>query len=305
MKHLSILLIFLSLTTFAQQRPDSLKKSNQDQSKTAPFSNIKTGPGTNGKDTITGAGVAMAPSSMYFKTKPGKSETIYLTITNDQRRPEQFKISFQDYTMDNDGKRHDVPFGQIPAYGLARFILASPTVVDLRPGEKKKVAITVAMPETEEAYRCSWTEMIVDRMIDRKQLLPEQGSDKEMQMGVIPTYGFAIHIYQNPPNVRLNKVEITKFNFTYEDTSRYVAMKVKNSGDGMGFCKSYVEINNLKTGKAEKVLLKQFVVFPGLERLFEIRVPGKITKGKYSVMLVLDFGSKEQLETAEQEITVN
>jgi len=284
--------------------PDAHKTEAPKPEQSTP-SNIKTGPGTNGKDTITGAGVAMAPSSMFFRTKPGKSETIYLTVTNDQKRPERFKISFQDYVMDNKGKSSGVPFGQVAPYGLSKFVIASPSLVELKPGEKKKVAVTVSMPETDEAYRASWTEMIVDRVTERKQLVPEKGSDKEMQMGIIPSYGFAIHLYENPPNVRINKVEITDFKFTYNDSSKFVSLKVKNTGDGMGFCKSYIEINNLKTGKIEKDMLKQFVVFPGLERVFDLTIPGKILKGKYLMTLVLDFGSKDEIETFELEVTVN
>jgi len=292
-------LISFQLTLVAQEKSDSTKATKAESE-----SIFKTGPGTSGKDTITDTGVAMSPSSMYFKAKPGRSETLYLTITNDQKRSEKFKISFQDYTMDNMGRNTPVPFGSIAPYGLSNYIVAAPTLVDLKPGEKKKVAITVSMPETDVAYKAAWTQLMVDRVHDRAFLLPDKSNDKAVKMGVIPTYGFGIHVYQNPPNVKLNKVEILKFNFTYDDSSKYVALKVKNSGDGMGFCKSYVEINNINTGKIEKHLLKQFVVFPGLERSFDLKVPGKINPGKYSILLVLDFGSKEELEVAEMELNV-
>jgi len=297
-KAVSLILTSLCISVYAQQKNDSTKTS-------APAGPIyKTGPGTTGKDTITGAGVAVAPSTMYFRTKPGKSETIYLTITNDQKHPEKFKISFQDYTMDNRGGTNIIPFGQIAPYGLSSYIVASPTLVELKAGEKKKIPITVSMPETDVAYKATWTQLLIDRVTERKNLLPEKGNEKNMQMGVIPTYGFGVHVYQNPPNVKLNKVVITKFNLTYDDSAKYASVQVKNSGDGMGFCKSYLEINNLKTGKVEKDLLKQFVVFPATERNFEFKVPGKLEKGTYSIILVLDFGSLEEIETAEREITV-
>lgn len=301
-KYSFIFIFFFSVSVFAQQKADTTQKSKTEPGK---ISNIKTGPGTSGTDTITDTGVAIAPSTMNFRTKPGKSETILLTITNDQKRSEKFKITFQDFTMDNMGKTSPVAFGEITPYGLSSYILAAPTVVELRPGEKKKIPITVSMPETDIAYRASWTMMMIDRINERPYILPPNSSDKTMQMGVIPTYGFGVHIFQNPPNVKINKVEITSFKFTYDDTAKYVTLKVKNSGDGMGYCKSYIELNNLKTGKIQKHLLKQFVVFPGLERNFEIMVPGKIEKGQYSVLLVLDFGSKEQIEAAELEVTVN
>ncbi|MCC6690223.1 MAG: DUF916 domain-containing protein [Bacteroidia bacterium] len=298
-----ILFFAVSIQTLVfSQNATEPSKTADDKKATGPI--YKTGPGTTGKDTITGAGVAVAPSSMYFHTKPGKTETIQLTITNDQRKPEKFKISFQDYTLDNVGSNHPIPFGQIAPYGLSSYIVAAPTLVELQPGEKKKVAVTVSMPQTDVAYRACWTQLMVDRVIERGFLIPEKGDDKQIKMGVIPTYGFAVHIYQNPPNVKINKVEITSFKFTYNDSSKFVSMKAKNTGDGMGFCKSYLEINNLKTGKVEKSLLKQFVVFPGQERSLEFVVPGKIEKGKYSVLLVLDFGNNQELEVAESEVTV-
>ena len=298
----TLIWVFTSLNA----QTDTAKTKSVDNAaapaRTGPI--IKTGPGTNGKDTVTGAGVAVSPSSMHFRCKPGRSETMYLTITNDQNKSEKFKISFQDYTMDNFGQTRQIPFGEIAPYGLSRYIVAAPTVVELKAGEKKKVAITVSMPENDDAYKASWTLMMVDKLHERSSILPDKENDKTMHMGVIPTYGFGIHIYQNPPNVRLNKVEILSFNFNYNDTAKFVSLKVKNSGDGMGFCKSYLEINNTKTGKVEKNLLKQFVVFPGNERYLESVVPGKLEKGTYSILLVLDFGSKEQLEVAEQEVVV-
>lgn len=293
-------LVIMHISVSAQQKADTAKAAGKEPAGIV----YKSGPGTTGKDTVTNAGVAVAPSTMYFRAKPGKSETVYLTITNDQKRSEKFKISFQDFTMGNDGKTSPVPFGQQAPYGLSPYIVAAPTLVELKAGEKRKVAITVAMPETDQAYRASWTLLMVDRVTDKKYLAPEKEDDKSMTMGVIPTFGFGVYVFQNPPNVKINKVEITKFNFTYNDSSKFVSLQVKNSGDGMGFCKSYVEITNTKTGKVEKDLLRQFVVFPGADRSFDFTVPGKIAKGKYSVMLVLDFGSKEQLEVAEAEVTV-
>lgn len=123
-------------------------------------------------------------------------------------------------------------------------------------------------------------------------------------MGVIPVMGFGVHVYQNPPNVRINKVEIVKLNFTYNEKNKFVSVTTKNVGDGIGFCKIYIDLNNLSTGFKDKVPLKQFTIFPGRQRDFEFVLPGTLPKGKYIATAVLDFGSNEEIEAAEVEFKI-
>ena len=78
----------------------------------------------------------------------------------------------------------------------------------------------------------------------------------------------------------------------------------KNVGTGLGFCKLYVEINNLNTGYKEKMFIKQFTIFPGKERILDYQLPGAIEKGSYIATAVLDFGSSEEIEAAELEFKV-
>lgn len=255
---------------------------------------------------IKDMGVAVSPSSMRFRIKPGKTETKYVTITNDTYKREKFKLSFSDVGMDNFGKISQVPVGQnAKEYGLVKWISASPNFVELGPGEQKKIAIVLNIPDEEAAYKAGWCLLMVDQAREKNFIAPKADDNKAISMGVIPTYGFGVYIYQNPPNVAISKVEIVSFTFNYDAENRYVHLNARNIGDGIANCKSYIEVNNLNTGYKERLPLKQFNVLPKQERLFEFILPGKIPKGKYSVTGVLDFGSEEELEAAELEITVN
>ena len=252
---------------------------------------------------ITDLGVAVAPSIMRFRATPGESETRYLTITNDTYKHQNFRITFADFTLSDQGTASQLPFGEQHEYGLTRWIVADQTFIELKPGEAKKIGITVNLPDVPEAYRAAWGMMMVDLEREREFLVPPK-SGENVAMGIIPTYGFGIFIYQNPPNTTINKVEITKFDFTYDDKNRYVSMAVANVGDGIGFCVVYLELSNLNTGHQERLPLKRITVLPGQERELEFAFPGDTPKGRYSVMAVLDFGSDTELEAAEMEILV-
>lgn len=257
------------------------------------------------KVKITDMGVAVSPSSMRFRVMPGKSETKYVTITNDTYYPHKFKMTFSDFGMSNTGDIKQTPIGKTDnEYGLTRWVTASPNYVEVQPGEKKKIAIEVNLPDTDAAYKAAWCLLMIDQAKEKDYILPPAAKEGNIAMGIIPVFGFGVYIYQNPPNVKINKVEIVSFTFNYDKDNRYIHLRAKNVGDGIGFCKSYVEINNLNTGYAERMPLKQFNVLPGQEREFEFKLPGNLPKGKYSIMGVLDFGSEEELEAAEMEITV-
>lgn len=321
-KLIALLIAVFPLSVLAQVSEDTLKTvtdtltpaiapAETDTGKilTPDEAEIKTMPDSLTVDTskvkITDMGVAVAPSSLRFRVKPGKSETKYVTITNDTYFPHKFKMTFSDFGMNNSGGIEQKPIGKIDnEYGLTKWITASPNYIELQPGEKKKIAIEVNLPDVDAAYKAAWCILMIDQATEKDYIVPPSAKEGNIAMGVIPVFGFGVYIYQNPPNVKINKVEIISFTFNYDKNNRYIHLRAKNVGDGIGFCKSYIEINNMNTGYAERLALKQFNVLPGQEREFEFMLPGNIPKGKYSIMGVLDFGSEEELEAAEMEITV-
>jgi hypothetical protein len=124
-------------------------------------------------------------------------------------------------------------------------------------------------------------------------------------MGVIPTFSFGIYVYQNPPNVVINKVEITNFSKSLNPKGKTVLeLKAKNTGDGMPFSTSYVELNNIKTGKKIKLGKKMFTILPDHERVFSYELPDNLEKGEYSVLGVLDFGSKTEIGGATLDLKI-
>jgi len=252
---------------------------------------------------IKGYGVAVAPSSMRFRVQPGSSEKKYLTVTNDTYKPYKFSLTFADIEMERNGKTVQVPVGEKAKYGLSSWISAAPNFIELNPGEKKKIEITIDVPDQDDSYRAGWCIGMLDEVKERTEIVSNP-DEKGFTMGVVPTFGFGVYFYQNPPNLEVSDVEIKDFSFSYDDESKYVHLLVKNIGKGISRSKAYIELNEIKTGYYEKMDLKVFNILPGREREFDFKLPGNLPKGHYSIMGVLDFGSDEEIKAASKEIII-
>lgn len=252
----------------------------------------------------TGSGVSVSPSHLHFSVGPGGSKTYKIKINNDTDRPNKFAVKMNDFNMNGRGKSSFIPPGE-GKYSLSKYLTVSPTFIDLAPGEVKEVAVTLSLSGKEQAaFKAAWSVLMIEQVEERKALDPGRGDGKTIAMGVIPTFAFGVFMYQNPPNVEINKVEIIGFKYLEEEAKRSVKIGVKNIGDGVSYCTSYVELTNLNNGEQHKLHVKNFTIVPELIRDFDFDLPEDLSAGKYSAAAVLDFGSDEEIEVAELEFQI-
>jgi hypothetical protein len=278
---------------------DASGQTNTGGKTSGPDSIVKKNPG----DKVSGLGVAVSPSSLRFNVKPGSTVNKTVKVTNDSKTSYKFKVSFSDYQQDANGKPIAVPAGQYK-YGLSKWVNVAPSYFEMKPGEIKILTVTVEVPDKEEGSVAAYSIMEIDQVTERGALDPSKANSNTVSMGVIPTIGFGVYIYQNPPNVKVNQVEISKYSFTAEKgKAASLDMELVNKGDGIGFCSTYIELTNVKTGAQRKLPVKQFTILPGFTRVFSFPLPEDLPKGKYSSVGVMDFGNKEHVEAAELEFT--
>ena len=303
---LSFVCFLFTQKSFAQQVRRALgdtttvKKTLPEATKTPTVAPIKKAV----IDTMPEAGVAVSPSTMRFNVKPGALQTKTLRITNDTKKSYSFQIAFQDYGAGKDGSS-DVPVDKYSMYALSKYIVVSPTFIELKPRESKQITVTLDVPAGDSMAVSMWTILTIDQVLEREKLnVPRPNST--IGMGVQNTFGFGINIFQNPPNVTVTNVEIISmaFNKKLDKKGNSIQLKVKNMGTGIGYCLNYVELTNLVTGKQEKLKVKQFAIFPSYEKELLLDLPFDLEKGPYSAMAVLDFGNKDELQTAEIEFAI-
>jgi len=247
-------------------------------------------------------GVSVSPSSFHLNITPGKSVVKEIKVKNDTKKTTKFNVGFNDFEMNNLGKPI-TPTQKDCKYCLSRYISAAPSYFELKPGEEVKIKLNIAIPDSEDAYKALWTIVTIDQVTERPPLDLEPHPNR-LSMGVIPSIGFGVYVYQNPPNVKINKVNIEKFQYTEKEGKRYFDLKVKNIGDGISYCSSYVSLTNLNTGEQKKVSVKNFTILPQFIRDFKIDLPTNLLPGKYSAVGVVDFGNEEEMIAAQADFEI-
>lgn len=259
------------------------------------------------EEAAPAGGVAVSPSTIRFTAKPGTPQIRTLKITNDSKRKCKFQITFQDVGIDESGKK-EMPVSQKYRYSLSKYLVVSPSYVELNPGEARVVEVTANIPGGDSTAIAMWTTLIVDEVRDRDKMEVPNPNNKTIGLGIYAGIGFGINVYQNPANVAVNSVEIMQLKFdkaaSQNKNVNTLIMNVKNTGDGIGYCLYYIELTNLITGKQSKLKVKQFGVLPGHAKEIRFDLPKELAKGKYSGMAVLDFGDKDVLQTAEIEFSL-
>ena len=300
MTRLSTFLIVLIIcgecfTVLAQTDSTSIAKPDSTSATTVnPSVNIPEASGENNYQT---KGVSVSPAHFHLTQKLGEAKTYKISVHNDTKIAKQFKVNIYDFNMNGKGKTSFMAPGN-GKYSLAKWINISPTFIELKPGEKKEVKFTVSVPNNEAGEKSAWSVIMLEQESPRKTLEPPSKGDGTVALGVIPTYAFGVFVYQNPPNVATNKVEIINFSFAEKDTAQMITIEAKNIGDGIAFCTSYIDLTNLKTGQQERLTVKTFTIVPELIRDFIFVLPKNLKKGNYLAIGVLDYENSEEIQAA-------
>jgi len=261
----------------------------------------------NGSNKKTAArkstGVSVSPAHFHFAQKPGEIKTYDVTVNNNTSLPKQFNVNMYDFDMNGKGKSSFLPLGT-GKYSLSKWLTTSPSFIELKAFEKKIIKLTVSVPQNEAGNKAAWAILMVEQVTPRKSLINTNSSNNTVALGVIPTYAFGIFAYQNPPGVIDNKIEFTDFQLKGDDKVKKLFLEVKNTGDGIAYCTSYIDLTNLDTGVQQRLRVKKFTIVPDLVRDFSFSLTG-LGKGKYLAVGVLDYENSEEIQAAKLEFEIN
>jgi hypothetical protein len=167
------------------------------------------------------------------------------------------------------------------------------------------VNFTVSIPTDSTANKAAWSIVMIEQEEPKKTLDPASQSDKTIALGITPTFAFGIFVYQNPPNVSTNSIEITNFSKFSKDSVNTINIEAKNTGTGIAYCTSYIDLTNLTTGKQLRLMVKKFTIVPELTRVFSFTLPKTLEKGKYLAVGVLDYDGSEEIQAAKMKFVIN
>ncbi|MDG1528010.1 MAG: hypothetical protein P8I51_07905 [Polaribacter sp.] len=197
-------------------------------------------------------GVSVAPAHFHFNQKPGEVRTYDITVNNNTSFQNQFNVNMYDFNMNGKGKSSFLPAGD-GKYSLSKWLNVSPSFIELKPFETKLIKVTVSVPNDTDGDKAAWSILMVEQVAPRKSLDNVNGNDNTIALGVVPTYAFGIFAYQNPPNVTDNRIEFTDFQLKSGKAAKFLHLEVQNTGDGIAYCTSYIDLTNLDTGVQQRL----------------------------------------------------
>lgn len=274
----------------------------QEENKSEQITTVSAPPKTPADISKDFTGLSVSPSTLHFNLTTGKSKTMEVKIKNDTKKKYVFQSSFSDFIMGTNGKPVGQPNGS-QKFGLSTWATMSPSYFELEPGTTQKIMVTVNVPEGVESNHAAWTVLMLDEVTKRAPL-NVNGNSNTIALGITPSIGFGVYVYQNPPDHQLEKIEIENFVFSDSTQHRQLKLSASNLGEGIGFCTSYVEITNLATGEQQKLKMQKFTILPGFERVFYYDIPKEMKPGKYSAVGVIDTNNPDQVTAAEIEFSI-
>ncbi len=248
-------------------------------------------------------GISVSPAHFNLNLNPGDTKTYKITVNNSSNYKKQFQVNVYDFNMNGRGKSNFLPAGE-GKYSLAKWLNISPTFIDVKPRERKEVAFTITVPTTDSGFKSAWSIIMLEEQKPRLKINDAKKNGNTIALGIVPTFAFGVFVYQNPPNVLTNKIEITNFTFNNTNTDKTIYIEAQNQGDGIAYCTSYIDLTNLDTGRQTRLKVKRFTIMPDLIRDFIFELPSKMPLGKYLAVGVLDYGSADEIQAAKLEFEI-
>ncbi len=240
--------------------------------------------------------ISTSPTRINFKVQPGASGRSRITVTNNSNDRQGFNVTFGDFNTSISGKSQFSDKG-VESRSCADWLSASPAVFELDPGEAQDISVIMDAPADSSALLARWAVAYVRLRPAADQ---DQGTGSGLNVRVNQSYRFGVYIFQTPPTATEAKGEIIGLN--YEDY--LFTIQMKNAGETFLTCNSYIELTNLSTGETQRVTTKGFTMLPALSRNSVFRIPAETPSGRYSVLAVMDYGNRDEVEAAEMEIVI-
>ncbi|HRH66582.1 MAG TPA: hypothetical protein PLU53_09825 [Bacteroidia bacterium] len=249
--------------------------------------------------------VSISPSRLYYKVGIGEYKNQEISVTNNSSQRQSFTVLFSDFEPAGiEGKSRFMEAGE-SSNSCSRWLSATPSFFEIEPGQTQKIQVLLQVPSSPDANKVKWAAMRIKLTKEKKA--SDLNDKSAIGLGVNETFQFVAHIFQTPPSVTMKSAEIESFKDVKfdDDRGRILVLNMRNTGEAILDCASYLEFTNLQTGEEERLKPVAFTVLPGGSREIKFAVPKSLSKGKYSVLGVVDFGSRENVQAAELQMEVN
>lgn len=248
---------------------------------------------------------AVSPSRVYFNAEPGQTQSRRITVTNNSETSQVFTVSFADFSSPGQDGKTELQDPADNPQSATQWLSASPSLLELAPGESRDVEIVMQVPNLREANRVIWATALV--RLARERTDPPGMADNALGFGIMHTFQFVIHIFQTPPSVTHRDARIISFTDAgkNEEGLRQIRLHVENTGEAIIDVAAYLEITNMRTGQTSRERARAFTTLPGHSRVIHFSLPANMAAGNYSILGVVDYGDRDAVIAAELELRID
>ena len=251
-------------------------------------------------DATPARSVSVQPMDNDFTLKAGETKEFRLFISNKLDKKMAFNVYLSDWRRDTLGKHVYSPVGTEPN-SCSRWITFDKTFIEVDTGKIGVINVKMQVPDSADAVKeMKWAMLFIQSVEEARA--PEV--TKEMKSQIQSSLRFGVHINQTPPSIAADR-DFKLESFLPVSSEKNVFRIVgENTGKVQLTCKSYIELSALSDGKKTKLPSMEVPVFPGQKRYFDFTLPASVTKGKYTMVGVVDAGADLDLAAAQMTINV-
>jgi len=233
----------------------------------------------------------VAPVVINFTANPGEIQTKQINLINHSPKPQKYTLKLSDYEIDAEGNKKAVPLGTSKR-SCADWITLNPSFVELNPNQSISIEALMTVPK--DGFNARWGIIYVE--VSKEQ--SSSDVDKNLATGVVLIPRIVIIVNQSPPSNNNYKASITGLKEVSKpgDKLRSFEVLVTNIGDNVIEANVSLALANIQTAKEEKFSPVKVTVYPDASRTVTLQLPSTLTKGKYALAAILDYGHRQPLE---------
>lgn len=249
---------------------------------------------------LSGQGVTVSPTRLFFSGDTGSVQSQTVTLKNDSPNTVSFSVGLNDWYRDINGQKLYFAPNTLPQSN-ASWLKTSDKNITIAPGETKEVVLTMTVPKPLK------TEGVTNSMLMLTQIARQDDvASKEKSIGIKILFEFALHVFYTPKANTNEDMDFVAIDFvTKKDEKtgveqKLVTAKIKNLGNMNSDSTVEFELMNKSTGAETKLNPQAISMMPGAEQVVSFVVPNNL-KGTYKGVAILRIGSEANVRIGEKE----
>jgi hypothetical protein len=244
--------------------------------------------------------ISLQPTTLDFNVGTAGNQTQTISVANLSDKKVAFQVYLADWLRDSVGT-HQYFKADTLRRSCASWIRLNKNFFELEPRQSTEVIVQMQAPgDSMASTEMKWAMLFL-------QGVEEQDSTtrftQTLQTQIRELLRIGIHIYQTPLNLNRKSAKTISFKEVESEKNTY-ELKMRNTGNVMLRCKSYIELTDVATGKTYKTTPIEYPVFPDGTRKVKFTIDTDIPPGTYSALAILDLGEDVPLEAMEKVIKV-